>query len=80
MTKKQLIDELAGLRQEITELKSLIIIAQNKVIKLPNPKTLELMRYSADELAKMPFVNLIHHESTQIDNFFSDHVCFFRQL
>ncbi|UCG08049.1 MAG: PAS domain S-box protein, partial [Desulfobacterales bacterium] len=87
-TKKQLIDELTDLRQQIIELKSLksehrriekalqeseekyrllvenadtaIFIAQDEVIKFPNPKALELIGYSADELAKLPFVNLIH--------------------
>jgi two-component system cell cycle sensor histidine kinase/response regulator CckA len=37
-----------------------IFIAQDEVIKFPNPKALELIGYSADELAEMPFVNLIH--------------------
>jgi PAS domain S-box-containing protein len=39
-----------------------IFIAEDDLIKFPNPKTLELIGYSADELAKMPFVNLIHPE------------------
>ncbi|UCG05689.1 MAG: PAS domain S-box protein [Desulfobacterales bacterium] len=39
-----------------------IFIAQDEVIKFPNPKTLELIGYTEDELIKVPFVNLIHPE------------------
>lgn len=39
-----------------------IFIAQDEVIKFPNPKTLELIGYPVDELTKIPFVNLIHPE------------------
>jgi PAS domain S-box-containing protein len=39
-----------------------IFIAQDEVIKFPNPKTVELVGYPADELAKIPFVSLIHPE------------------
>ena len=36
-----------------------IFIAQDEVIKFPNPRTETLTGYSADELAKMPFAHLI---------------------
>jgi PAS domain S-box-containing protein len=37
-----------------------IFIAQDGVIKFPNLKTEKLLEYSADELARIPFVNHIH--------------------
>ncbi|HEA69839.1 MAG TPA: PAS domain S-box protein [Desulfobacterales bacterium] len=37
-----------------------IFIAQDESIKFPNPKGVEMTGYSAEELAKMPFINLIH--------------------
>jgi two-component system cell cycle sensor histidine kinase/response regulator CckA len=39
-----------------------IFIAQDDVIKFPNPMTLNLIRYSADELAQMQFTDLIHFQ------------------
>jgi len=39
-----------------------IFIAQNEIIKFPNPKTEELTGYSAEELVKIPFINHIHPE------------------
>jgi PAS domain S-box-containing protein len=39
-----------------------IFIAQDGVVKFPNPKTEDLTGYSAEELAKVPFVDLIHPE------------------
>jgi len=39
-----------------------IFIAQDQVVKFPNPKTLEMIGYSAEELIKIPFMNLIHPE------------------
>jgi PAS domain S-box-containing protein len=39
-----------------------IFIAQDQVVKFPNPKTLEMIGYSAQELVKIPFMNLIHPE------------------
>ena len=39
-----------------------IFIAQDGVIKFPNPKTIELTGYSAEELATMPFSELLHPE------------------
>ena len=37
-----------------------IFIAQDGVIKFPNPMTTKLIGFSADELAQMPFKDLIH--------------------
>jgi PAS domain S-box-containing protein len=39
-----------------------IFIAQDGVIKFPNPMTLELIQYSTEELAQVPFLELIHPE------------------
>ncbi len=39
-----------------------IFIAQDDRVKFPNPKTLELVGYSEEELAQTPFGNLIHPE------------------
>lgn len=39
-----------------------IFIAQDEVMKFPNPKTEEITGYSAEELARIPFVDLIHPE------------------
>ncbi len=39
-----------------------VFILQDEVIKFLNPKTAEIMGYSAEELTKIPFVNLIHPE------------------
>jgi len=39
-----------------------IFIAQDEAVKFPNPKSIEMIGYSAEELVKMPFINLIHPE------------------
>jgi PAS domain S-box-containing protein len=39
-----------------------IFIAQDGVVKYSNPITLKLIEYSEDELAKIPFVSIIHPE------------------
>jgi two-component system cell cycle sensor histidine kinase/response regulator CckA len=39
-----------------------IFIAQDEVVKFPNPKALEMTGYSAEELAGVPFTDLIHPE------------------
>jgi two-component system cell cycle sensor histidine kinase/response regulator CckA len=39
-----------------------IFIVQDGVVKFPNPRTLEMFGYSKKELAKMPFIHLIHPE------------------
>ncbi len=43
-----------------------IFIAQDGVIKFPNPKTMELTGYIAQELATKPFSNLIHHNDRDL--------------
>jgi len=43
-----------------------IYIAQDGVIKFPNPKAEELTGYSAEEAAEMPFVNFIHPEDREM--------------
>jgi PAS domain S-box-containing protein len=37
-----------------------IFIAQDGLIKFPNPKTLEILGYSEGELERIPYANLIH--------------------
>lgn len=37
-----------------------IFIAQDGVIKFPNPRILDLVGYTAEELAQMPFTDLVH--------------------
>jgi two-component system cell cycle sensor histidine kinase/response regulator CckA len=39
-----------------------IFIAQDEVVKFPNPRTEELTGYSVEELVKKPFIELIHPE------------------
>ncbi len=39
-----------------------IFVAQDDVVKFPNPRVLALTGYSADELARIPFASLIHPE------------------
>ncbi len=39
-----------------------IFIAQDEVVKFPNPKTNAMLGYCAEELAKISFVDLIHPE------------------
>ena len=39
-----------------------IFIAQDEVVKFPNPKALEMTGYSTEELAGVPFTGLIHPE------------------
>ncbi|MBW2050530.1 MAG: PAS domain S-box protein, partial [Deltaproteobacteria bacterium] len=43
-----------------------IFIAQDGVFKFANPKTEELTGYSAEELSKIPFVNLIHPDDREM--------------
>ena len=43
-----------------------IFIAQDGLIKFPNPKTLELLGYSQDELLKIPYTDLIHPDDRAI--------------
>jgi two-component system cell cycle sensor histidine kinase/response regulator CckA len=39
-----------------------IFIVQDDTLKFSNPKTHEITGYSAEELAKIPLIDLIHHE------------------
>jgi PAS domain S-box-containing protein len=43
-----------------------IFIGQSGVIKFPNPKTQEILGYSAEELEEIPYKNLIHPEDWHI--------------
>jgi len=43
-----------------------IMVAQDGLVKFPNPKCLEVSGYSAEELTTIPFVNLIHPEDRQM--------------
>jgi two-component system, sensor histidine kinase and response regulator len=43
-----------------------IFIAQDGVIKFPNPKAEDLLGYSAEELATIPFINHIHPDDRSI--------------
>jgi PAS domain S-box-containing protein len=43
-----------------------IFIAQDEVIKFPNPKTMEITGYSERELSEIPFLNLIHPEDREM--------------
>jgi len=43
-----------------------IFIAQDGIVKFPNPRTLETVGYSAEELAKIPFIDLIHPEDRDV--------------
>ena len=39
-----------------------IFIAQDGVLKFPNPRTLALLRFSRDEISSIPFLNFVHPE------------------
>jgi PAS domain S-box-containing protein/putative nucleotidyltransferase with HDIG domain len=43
-----------------------IFIAQDERIKFPNPRTQDILGYSADELAEMPYRDLIHPDDRPI--------------
>ena len=43
-----------------------IYIAQDGILKFVNPKTETMSGYSADELSKMPFIDLVHPEDRDI--------------
>ncbi len=43
-----------------------IFIAQNKIIKFPNPRAIEMSGYSADELPGLSVLDLIHPEDQNI--------------
>ncbi|MFC2154918.1 two-component regulator propeller domain-containing protein [Acidobacteriota bacterium] len=42
-----------------------IFIVQDDVVKFPNPETLEMLGYFAEELEKMPFTGFIHPEDKE---------------
>ena len=44
----------------ITNADEAIFIAQDEVVKFPNPKALEMSGYSMEELAVIPFIDLVH--------------------
>ena len=43
-----------------------IFIAQDGLIKFPNPKTLAILGYSEDELARIPYMDLVHQDDRSI--------------
>jgi PAS domain S-box-containing protein len=43
-----------------------VFVVQDRVIKFPNPKTLEISGRSAEELAEIPFTDLIHPEDREM--------------
>jgi len=43
-----------------------IFIAQDEFIKFANPRTLEILAYSANELASTPLAELIHPDDREI--------------
>ena len=63
---KQILENEEKYRLVVENANEAIFIAQDEVIKFPNPKTLEITGYSEDELAHMPFANLVHPEDRQM--------------
>jgi len=53
-------------RNVIEHANEAIFIAQDWVIRFPNPKTIDLMGYSEEELANTPFVDIIHPDDRQM--------------
>ena len=43
-----------------------VFIAQNGTIKFPNPKTMEILGYGADELGQIPYLALVHPEDRMV--------------
>ena len=43
-----------------------VFIAQDDVVKFPNPKTVEMTGYSAEELAKTPFSQIVHPDDRRM--------------
>ena len=43
-----------------------IFIAQDEVVKFPNPRTTEMVGYSSEELAEIPFIGLIHPDDREM--------------
>ena len=43
-----------------------IFVTQDNVIRFPNPKTEDMIGYSADELLKIPFTELVHPDDREM--------------
>jgi PAS domain S-box-containing protein len=43
-----------------------IFIGQDEVVKFTNPKTLEMTGYTAEDLAKIPFIHLVHSDDREM--------------
>ena len=43
-----------------------IFIGQDEVVKFTNPKTLEMTGYTAEDLAKIPFIHLVHSNDREM--------------
>jgi PAS domain S-box-containing protein len=63
---KSLIESEEKYRLLVENANDAIFVAQDQVIKFPNPKTLEIIGHSAEELTKIPFINLIHPEDKEM--------------
>ncbi|MFC2146613.1 ATP-binding protein [Acidobacteriota bacterium] len=54
-------------RQVVENANDAIFILQDDVVKFPNPKTVEMLGYSKEELEKVPFNSFIHPEDKDMD-------------
>jgi PAS domain S-box-containing protein len=54
-------------RQVVENANDAIFILQDDVVKFPNPKTVEMLGYSKEELEKVPFYRFIHPEDKDKD-------------
>ena len=43
-----------------------IFVTQDNMIKFPNPKTEEMIGYSADELLEIPFSEIVHPDDREM--------------
>lgn len=59
---KTILDTEEKYRLLVEHANDAIFIAQDGVAKFPNPKTIELTGYTAEEMAAMPFTDIIHPE------------------
>jgi two-component system cell cycle sensor histidine kinase/response regulator CckA len=53
-------------RSLVANATDMIFIAQDGVLKFPNPATITLTGYSEEELATLPFVTIIHPEDREV--------------